>query len=213
MKKRDVNVWFDKERLRPGSWKPQIKKAISRSKYFVICISEAALRKTGDETPGFQDEELNYAYDIANQQSDQDFAIIPVRLEDCDRGDSRLSGFQQYDLFDDFEGGLDRLSLHLGGRSLFEAKTEEELSEDDKIYARLMGRAGTAFYAGAIEKSFNFFETVTNLFPNVADAWYNKGISLCALGRYEEAISANNQAVKINPDLREAISRKGLRQN
>ena len=90
LKKRGLNVWFDKEHLGPGSWKSQIEKAISKSRYFVICISEAALRKTGDE-PGFQDEELNRAYNIAEKQSSQDFTIVPVRLEECSRGDTRLS--------------------------------------------------------------------------------------------------------------------------
>lgn len=65
LKKRKLNVWFDEEDLGPGRWKPQIIKSITRSRFFVICISEHALRKTGDNRPGFQDEELNTAYEIA----------------------------------------------------------------------------------------------------------------------------------------------------
>ena len=42
LKKRKCDVWFDKEHLTKGKWKPQIAKAISRSRYFVICISEGA---------------------------------------------------------------------------------------------------------------------------------------------------------------------------
>ncbi len=42
LKKRGLKVWFDDEDLPAGRWKAQIKKAISRSRYFVICISEAA---------------------------------------------------------------------------------------------------------------------------------------------------------------------------
>ena len=52
--KRGLDVWFDKEHLGPGKWKAQIERAIRRSRYFVICLSNAAIRKTGDE-PGFQD--------------------------------------------------------------------------------------------------------------------------------------------------------------
>jgi len=159
LKKRDVEVWFDKSEdgLGPSRWKPQIEKAIPRSKYFVICISKAALRKTGDERPGFQDVELNRAYNIAEQQSDQDFAIIPVRLEDCGRGDFRLSSFQQYDLFGDFDGALDRLSLALGGRSLSKIKAKEAPSKEQQIYEIFMGKATTAYYAGEFEKSVDFF--------------------------------------------------------
>ncbi len=130
--KRGLNVWFDEEDLQAGRWKPQIKKAISRSRYFIICISEAALRKTGEEMRGFQDEELNRAYDIAEEQSDKDFTIVPVRLEECGRGDFRLSGFQQYDLFKDFENHLDKLAINLGGTSLSDSMAKDERKEDEK---------------------------------------------------------------------------------
>ena len=58
LKNRGLEVWFDKEHLEPGKWKPQITRAITKSRYFIICLSNDAIRKTGDE-PGFQDEELN----------------------------------------------------------------------------------------------------------------------------------------------------------
>jgi len=61
--KRGLEVWFDKKDKEIGPWRPRILKAILRSRYFVFCLSNAALRKTGD-MPGFQDEELNYAYEI-----------------------------------------------------------------------------------------------------------------------------------------------------
>lgn len=64
LKERRLDVWFDKEDLGPGTWKKQIEKAIPKSRFFIICISEAALKKTGDESPGFQDEELQQAYEM-----------------------------------------------------------------------------------------------------------------------------------------------------
>ena len=94
---RGLNVWFDKKNLKVGKWKTQIEKAIAQSRYFIICLSKAAIRKTGD-APGFQDEELNRAYNIALEQPAGSFTIIPVRLEECGRGDHRMSGFQQFDL-------------------------------------------------------------------------------------------------------------------
>jgi hypothetical protein len=63
LNERQLNVWFDKVCLGPGRFKPTITKAIAQSRYFVICISQAALKNTGDE-PGFQDEELNTAYSM-----------------------------------------------------------------------------------------------------------------------------------------------------
>jgi hypothetical protein len=118
LKKRKVNVWIDRRNLGPGRWKPQILKAISRSKYFVICLSNAALKKTSGDKTGFQDEELQTAWEYAREQDERCFTIIPVRLEDCGRGDMRLSGWKQYDLFEDWEGVLDTMAVHLGGISL-----------------------------------------------------------------------------------------------
>jgi len=115
--KRGLDLWFDKADLKPGSWYEQVMKAIPRSSYFVICISESALTKLGDD-PGFQDNELNRAFEIAMRQLSKDFSIIPVRIERCDRGDSRLTIFQQYDLFENFENNINRLAVDMGGISL-----------------------------------------------------------------------------------------------
>lgn len=62
LKKRGLNVWFDKEKKRPGRWKKRIEKAISKSRYFIFCVSQASLKKTGDENPGFVDYELQIAW-------------------------------------------------------------------------------------------------------------------------------------------------------
>lgn len=92
LKKRGVDVWFDAEDLGKGRWKQQIMEAISHSKYFVFCLSNAALKKAGLENSGFVDLELQIAWEIAREQDEKSFTIIPVRLEDYDRSDMRLSG-------------------------------------------------------------------------------------------------------------------------
>ena len=158
LKKRGLNVWFDKEDLKIGYWKTQIEKAISRSRYFIICISEAALRKIGDETPGFQDEELNTAYKIAEKQSDKNFSIVPVRLEDCSRGDSRLSCFQQYDLFKDFEKHLDKLAIQLGGFALSDSTAKDERNEEEKTFENIMGKAEVAKFAAEYDKAIEYYQ-------------------------------------------------------
>ena len=105
LKKRKVAVWFDKADLGPGKWYPQIMRQISLSKYFIFCVSDASIKKTSGDKPGFADKELQRAYEIAMNQTDDVFTIVPVRLEDCERGDLRISTYQQYDLFMDFEKG------------------------------------------------------------------------------------------------------------
>jgi len=102
LRERGFRVWFDDVDLRPGRWKPQLLKAINSSRVFLFCASAAALKKA-DDAPGFVDEELNEAHNIAMSVAEKDFTILPVRLEDCGRGDGRLARFQQYDLFPQME--------------------------------------------------------------------------------------------------------------
>lgn len=49
LRKRNLNLWFDKEDMRPGEWEEQIEQAIYESKYFIICISDAAIQKIRDK--------------------------------------------------------------------------------------------------------------------------------------------------------------------
>jgi hypothetical protein len=162
LKERQLNVWFDKEDLKPGAWMPQIEKAIPRSRYFVICISNAALRKTGDDEPGFIDKELNAAYKIADRQTGTKFTVVAVRLEDCDRGDHRLSVFQQYELFDNFENSLDKLAIDLGGISLADAAAQDERTDEEKIIEAIWGRASAAFYANNFAKALKLINSILN---------------------------------------------------
>ena len=57
------------------------------------------------------------------------------------------------------------------------------------------------------EKIFN---RVIQLDPNLAEAWYNKGVTLGNLGKYDEAIKCYDAAININPNLAEACSNKGV---
>jgi tetratricopeptide (TPR) repeat protein len=209
LKERNVNVWFDKENLGPGRWKPQILKAISRSKYFAICLSNSAVKKTSGEKPGFQDKELQTAWQFAEEQDEKVFSIVPVRLEDCGRGNMMLSGWQQYDLFKDWEGVLDKLAVHLGGKSLSDATAIDERTEDEKMLESMMGKGRMFYYLGEYDRALSLFEAAISIKPDYHKAWYNKGVILVDLGRPDEAFEAYNKAIEIKPDDHEAWYNKG----
>jgi hypothetical protein len=145
--KRRLKVWFDKKDMKGGKWMPQIKQAIARSKYFIVLLSKSAIKKM-QEVKGVQKDEFSFAHDLAMNQPEDVFCILPVRLEDCERGDHRLTIYQHYDLFPDFEKGLDKLTVDLGGCSLSDATAKDERTEDEKRDARLMGKAFTASILG-----------------------------------------------------------------
>jgi len=200
LKERKVNAWFDKVDIGPGRWKDKIEKAISRSRYFIFCLSEASLKKTGDEKPGFVDKELHMAWKFASEQDETGFTIIPVRFEDCGRGDMRLSGWQQYDLFADWQGGLDTLAVNLGGKSLSDASAEDERTEDEKMVAGLIGKGNIFYYSDEYEKALSIYESAINIKPDDHLAWYSKGVTLYDLGRHDEAIKAYDKAIELKTD-------------
>lgn len=168
---RGLDVWFDKESMTSGRWRPQITKAIARSRYFFICISRAALKNIGDD-PGFQDDELNTAYDIAQQQDEKVFTIVPVRLEDCGRGDSRLSVFHQYDLFpkSKFQEELNRLAVAHGGRSLADPGARDKRTDRDRRRDALWGKAEVALYAHDYPKAVNTLRDIGRKYPSAKKA-------------------------------------------
>jgi tetratricopeptide (TPR) repeat protein len=197
--KRKLNVWFDKEHLGPGRFKPQIEKAIRRSRYFIICLSNAAIKKTGD-TPGFQDHELNEAYEIARNLPEQEFTIIPVRLEECHRGDHRLTLFQQYDLFSDYQNALDKLAVHTGGISLSDNTEIDDRTDDEKLIYSILAKANAEYWAGKFEESVTLVNSILTFSPKDLRALFNKGAALTHLGKFQEAIDTYDQVLKIKPD-------------
>ena len=109
LKSRGHNLWIDYINLTPGAWKPQILRAIAQSKYFLLCLSNSVIQKTTDGH-GFVDTEVQTAFQIALNQDERNFQIVSARLEDCPRGDNRISMNHQIDLFPDWDSGVDELS-------------------------------------------------------------------------------------------------------
>lgn len=205
LKKRKVKVWFDKEDLKLGKWKPQITKAITQSNYFLICLSEAALKKVGNE-PGFQDVELNTAFDIALAQSEQTFTIVPVRLEDVDRGDHRLSIYQQYDLFNDWSGNLDKLAILFGGTPLASGiEMVGEISDDQKVLNALLGKSEVFYLSKQYGKALSIVNAMEELEGETLRNLVNKGSIFHGLGRFEEALAAFDKAISLLSDKGKSI--------
>ena len=216
LKERQISVWFDRQNLSPGRWKDQIIKAITRSRYFVICVSHSALRKTGDERPGFQDKELQAAYSIAESQPEESFTIIPIRLENCRRGDFRLSSFHQFDLFDDFEDGLDRLAVHLGGFPFSGDLIDNQISDDNRMIVSLFGKVAAANLANELEKALSIINAIMSLEKEECFnkyikslACYFKGSILRKLGHPEKALSLLDKSLSLDDRNSFAWNNKG----
>lgn len=206
-----LDVWFDKKRKKIGQWKPRILKAIAESKYFLICISEACLLKIGDD-PSFQDEELRTAWDIANNLSEWDFTIIPVRLERCGRGDRRLTVFQQFDLFEDWGGVLNQIALQCSSKSLVYVYgfVEEGARESEQRVKSLYGKATIYYHQGKFKKALGELSLIEEIEGETSLSLNRKGILLDALNRFTEARSTLERSLEINSESAPVYNNKGV---
>ena len=53
------------------------------------------------------------------------------------------------------------------------------------------------------------FDQMVQLKPNLAEAYYNRGVALKKLGQLEAAMDNYNQAIQLKPDFTEAYSNRG----
>lgn len=60
------------------------------------------------------------------------------------------------------------------------------------------------------EEALQAYNRAIDIQPTDVSAWYNKGITLAALGRNDEALHAFDRAIEIKPDLHQAWYNKGL---
>lgn len=200
MKARSLNVCFDRKDIIPKKWEIQVEKAIKKSQFFVVCLSNHTLQNPEDKKHGFQDYELNKAYNITQEKSDEESTIVPVLIEDCGQGKNFLAGSSQYNIFKGSKKELDRLAINLGGISLSDANARDKRTDDEKAIECLMGKATVTYYAGEYQKTLAMLENITAIAPDIYEAWYNKGAILSNLDRHDEAVSAFDEAINIKPD-------------
>ena len=94
--------WMDTKDILPGEkWPSSIRKAIQRSDFFLLCLSENSVDKRG-----WVQKEIGEALENLQGMLDSDIYLVPVRLEKCEVPES-LREFQRVDLFE--EDGWTRL--------------------------------------------------------------------------------------------------------
>ena len=89
--------WLDKKGLIPGQiWRDEIPKAIKASDIFVACLSSQSASKRG-----YIQREFRIALDTLGEMPSGTIYFIPMRLDNCEIPDLRLS-----------EGGLNLRDIH-----------------------------------------------------------------------------------------------------
>jgi hypothetical protein len=107
----DIEVWLDRERIKPGHrWQGAIRNAIREGAFFIACFS----REYNERPRTYLNEELTLAIDELRQRPTDRAWFIPVLLsgEVPDRdigGGETLRNLQWVELSQDWEDGIRRI--------------------------------------------------------------------------------------------------------
>ena len=61
---------------------------------------------------------------------------------------------------------------------------------------------------GDLDDAISHFDEAIRIRPNLAEAWYNRGIAKGMKGEYDKAIADFDEAIRIRPDYEEAIQNR-----
>ena len=157
-----VEVWFDKESLKPGQrWELAIKDAISGSQYFLLLISKNSTGKRG-----YYQREIRLALRVLEEVPDDKIFLIPIRLDDCQPHFEEINILHHVDFFPDWDVGLARVLEVL--------KPDTGVREDKAPTRVLKLRVHQAIFRGF--PRLCYFINATNLSPNsaleITHVWY-----------------------------------------
>jgi hypothetical protein len=116
--------WLDEKNLLPGQeWQREIAKAVKSSDVVIVCLSRGAVTKEG-----YIQKELKLALDVADEQPEATFYIIPLRLDESPVPD-RLKQWQWVSLFE--ASGYETLIKSLSRRAatIFSSGTPESVTD------------------------------------------------------------------------------------
>jgi hypothetical protein len=223
IRRADVTVWFDKEELLPGQkWKSTIYEAIKNSKYFIALLSNNSVSKRG-----FIQKELKTAFECLDEIPESDTFIIPVRLDDCNPKNNRLSDYHWADLFPSYENGLRQILRVIAPEYNTISANLNLDNPENNIHTRQDGspfsidldyHIGRPFTIGPKEALIELKETIflklNNVFldnnlENTSDSI--KGASINLLRHKYVDNSILESLIKIENDIDLAISGKKLR--
>jgi len=131
---KEFKPWIDQKDLLPGiKWKPEIRKAIRESDYFLALLSN-----NSTEGEGFRNYEINEALEVLKEFPDNKIYLIPIRLNDCTVPFEELNQLNFLDMFPKWNDGINKLLNALGTKRKTNTSDRKE-SSPLKIYHYRVG--------------------------------------------------------------------------
>jgi len=148
-----IEVWFDKESLKPGEiWSREIRSAIANADSFLLLLSRCSTAKRG-----FIQREVREALNVLAELPEGEVFVIPARLDDCEPHFEELARLHYVDLFPDFAGGLARIVHSVTSRA---ARTADQTTASTPL---VRFTSHVARFVRGVQDCY--FVNVTNLGP------------------------------------------------
>jgi predicted DNA-binding protein len=146
------DVWFDGKSLDGGEeWPPEVAKEINSRNFFVVLLSQKAI----DKKDGFIHKEIKQALHRWNKK-EENFFIIPVRLERCMPSQPEFKDINWIDLFTSWELGCRKLTQALINKVSVQLNNREIIGFD--LGHGETAIAKTSLYVSKEESKFNTVE-------------------------------------------------------
>ena len=152
LKRYGLNIWFDYESLLGRqNWKFEINNAIKESTYFLALLSKESI-----DSIGYVQKELKIALEMLDSYPENKTYILPVRIEDCEPLEERLSDLHWINVFpeNEYQNGLNKILQVVSPGTFLLRSKPMELSENDvqemikryNFYDRNRNISGESFF-------------------------------------------------------------------
>ena len=229
LKSHGIQVWLDRNDIAPGSrWEQAIRRAIHQGAYFIACFSE----EYNNRGQTYMNEELTLAIDELRQRPTDQIWFIPVKLNDCEIPDRSIGGgktlqaFQYVNLYEDWDGGIQRILRVIqpaSSETVTNANTSEERIDQN---ARAEFSEGLAYLNSVSEtsslgerkekheKAIMHYSRALELKPDYVDAYNARGMIYAMWNKVDLALKDFGRAIKLQPDYFAAyLNRGGVHRN
>jgi TIR domain/Stringent starvation protein B len=105
LRKHEIDAWIDVRCIAAGAnWELEIKKAIRKSRYFILLLSKHSITKRG-----FIQKEMKAAIDVLQEFPKDHTFLIPARLDGTEPVEEELRALNWVELIPDYHSGFSRI--------------------------------------------------------------------------------------------------------